>query len=250
MVVGAVSDIGKVRTINQDAYFVSNDLSFPLYIVADGMGGHRAGEIASSMAMDIITNRFLEEKNTLGSEEQVFKLIKNSIEEANTKIYLKSLDDEKYKGIMGTTITMAFVFQDSILIGHVGDSRAYLINQNTITQITEDHSYVNELLKGGGITTEEAKIHPDRHMITKAVGSSSIIEVDLISKSFAYENILLLCSDGLSNMLKTNDILEIINREEDIQIACETLVSLANARGGNDNITVVAIKFNYDEVKK
>ncbi|WP_353093935.1 Stp1/IreP family PP2C-type Ser/Thr phosphatase [Tissierella praeacuta] len=243
MVIGSISDIGKIRENNQDVFYASQDASFPLYMVADGMGGHKAGEVASLMAKNIIENNFLREKPNLVNEEIIMKLIKESIEEANTKIYLKSLVDEKYNG-MGTTITLAYIFKDKICIGHVGDSRAYLIREGDIFQITEDHSFVNELLKTGSITKEEAKTHPKRNMITRAVGSSSIIEMDLVIKEYHKNDILLLCSDGLSNMLKEFEIKNAFIGEDDIQKSCETLAGMANNNGGFDNITIVAIKFN------
>lgn len=243
MVIGSISDIGKIRENNQDAFYASQNPSFPLYIVADGMGGHKAGEVASLMAKNIIENNFIGAKASLTNEESVIKLIKKSIEEANIKIYLKSLEDEKYNG-MGTTITLAYILKDKICIGHVGDSRAYLIRDGEIFQITEDHSFVNELLKTGSITKEEAKTHPKRNMITRAVGSSSIIEMDLVIKEYAKNDILLLCSDGLSNMLKEFEITNAFIGEEDIQKACESLAIMANDSGGLDNITIVAIKFN------
>ncbi|MBU5426482.1 Stp1/IreP family PP2C-type Ser/Thr phosphatase [Tissierella pigra] len=243
MVIGAISDVGRVRENNQDAYYVSGDLSFPLYMVADGMGGHNAGEVASGMAMNIIEKRFLESKDELKDENMVIKLIKKLIEEANTKIYLKSLENEKYKG-MGTTITLSYIFNEKICIGHVGDSRAYLIRDREMLQITEDHSFVNELLKTGSITKEEAKTHPKRNMITRAVGTSSIIEMDLIIKEYTKDDILILCSDGLFNMLKEFEIKDVFIEEKDIQKACDTLATMANNRGGLDNITVLAIKFN------
>lgn len=243
MVSGAISDIGKNREKNQDAYYASLDREFPLYLVADGMGGHRSGEVASTMAMDIIKKEFLLYKDDLNKEKNILKIIKESIEKANTKIYLKSIETEECNG-MGTTITLGYIFDDKIFIGHVGDSRAYLIRDKEIHQITEDHSYVNELLKLGSITVEEAKTHPKRNMITRAVGSSSKISMDLIVKEYEKDDILLLCSDGLFNMLKDNEIYEVFNREKDMQKACETLVSKANDNGGLDNITLVSIKFN------
>lgn len=243
MVSGAVSDIGKAREKNQDAYYASKDLSLPLYMVADGMGGHNAGEVASTMAMNIIKNNFIANKELLTSKETIFELIKKSIEEANTKIYLKSLENDDCKG-MGTTITLAYIFNKEVCIGHVGDSRAYLIRNDNVIQITEDHSYVNELIKIGSITKEEAINHPKKNMITRAVGSSSVIEMDLIAREYEEDDILLLCSDGLSNMLKDYEISQVFNKEKDIQKACETLAYMANLRGGHDNITVVAIKFN------
>jgi len=243
MVSGAISDVGKTRENNQDAFYMSKDYSLPLFMVADGMGGHNAGEVASSMTMNIIENNFLNNKDSLTKKEIILDLIKSSIEEANTKIYLKSLENEKYKG-MGTTITLAYIFNDEICLGHVGDSRAYLIKGQEILQITEDHSFVNELIKTGSITKEEAKTHPKRNMITRAVGSSSIIEMDLLVNEYGKDDILVLCSDGLYNMVKELEICEVFNEEKDIQKACEILANMANNKGGLDNITIVAIKFN------
>lgn len=242
MISGAISDVGRSRENNQDAYYLPKDNALPLFIVADGMGGHKAGEVASTMALNIIEENFFKNKEDLIGIENIKKLIKESIESANTKIYLKSLKNKKYEG-MGTTVTLAYIYEDNILLGHVGDSRAYLIRDNSILQITEDHSFVNELLKTGSITIEEAKNHPKRNMITRAVGSSSIIEMDLIAKKFKSEDILILCSDGLFNMVKENEIYRIFDDEEDIQKACESLANLANNKGGMDNITIVAIKF-------
>lgn len=243
MVSGAISDIGKNREKNQDAYYMSLEENFPLYLVADGMGGHRSGEVASTMAMDIIKNEFLLSKNHLTNEENILKTIKESIEKANTRIYLKSKESEECNG-MGTTMTLGYIFNGKVFIGHVGDSRAYLIRDKEINQITEDHSYVNELLKLGSITPEEAENHPKKNMITRAVGSSSKINMDLIVKEYEKDDILLLCSDGLFNMLKKCEIYEVFNREENMQKACEILASKANDKGGLDNITLISIKFN------
>lgn len=243
MVIGAVSDIGKVRNKNQDSYYISMDKDIPLYLVADGMGGHRSGEVASAMAMEIIKNKFSLSEDTLNKKKNILETIKNSIELANTKIYLKSIENKSFTG-MGTTITLGYIFSNKIFIGHVGDSRAYLIRDNKINQITEDHSYVNELLKLGSITIEEARNHPKKNMITRAVGSSSKISMDLIVKEYKKDDILLLCSDGLFNMLEDNEINEVFNREKDMQKACETLAKEANKKGGLDNITLVSIKLN------
>src|SRR5699024_10018792 len=151
-------------------------------------------------------------KDNLLDEKSILELIKSSIEDANTKIYLKSIKNEELKG-MGTTITLAYIYKDNIYIGHVGDSRAYLIRDNGISQITDDHSYVNQLIKAGSITKEQGKVHPKRNMITRAVGSSSIIEIDLISSKIKKQDIFLLCSDGLFNMVKEEKILETFIRE-------------------------------------
>ena len=241
--VGVKSDVGIKRDNNQDSFYISENNNILIYLVADGMGGHKAGKLASTMARDIIQRNFNEEEIDLDNEANILKKIKMSIEEANTKIYLKSIEDEEFKG-MGTTVTMAYIFENKIYLGHVGDSRAYLIKRDEIIQITEDHSYVNQLLKSGSITKKEAKSHPKRNMITRAVGSSSIIEIDLIVKEWDQEDILILSSDGLTNMVKDYKILKAFKDEDNIQKSCDKLVHIANKNGGIDNITVIAIKFN------
>lgn len=241
--IGSKSDVGIKRDNNQDSFYISEKDNILLYLVADGMGGHKAGKLASNMAKDIIQRNFNEDEIDLDNGKDILKKIKTSIEEANTKIYLKSMEDEESKG-MGTTVTLAYIFKNKMYLGHVGDSRAYLIRNNEIIQITEDHSYVNQLLKAGSITKEEAKTHPKRNMITRAVGSSSIIEIDLINKEWNQDDILILCSDGLTNMVKDTKILKAFKDEDNVQDSCEKVVKLANKNGGIDNITVIAIKFN------
>lgn len=247
MVRGGLSDIGKTRDKNQDAFYLSEQNDQQLYIVADGMGGHRCGEIASNMALKIVREYFLENKKALNRKDCILRLIKESIEKANIQIYLHSLDMEECQG-MGTTITLAYIFEDSILIGHVGDSRAYIIGDKDIKQITEDHSYINELLKNGTITLEESRVHPKKNMITRAVGTSSIVEVDLTELKYKKGDILLLCSDGIYNMIEESEIYEVFNRGLGMQKSCEVLIDMANEKGGLDNSTIVAIKF--DEVRR
>lgn len=242
MVSGAKTDTGKVRDNNQDVYFVSINEEVPLFIVADGMGGHKAGEVASNMAMEIVRDEFFNLCNGDLGEKEILQLMKRCIEEANNKIYLKSIEIEEFSG-MGTTITIAYIKDDTIFIGHVGDSRGYIIREEDIIQITDDHTLVNELVKNGSITTDEAKNHPQRNVITRAVGTSDTIEVDFIVEKFEKENILLLCSDGLTSMIKDSEIKDVLISEKDIQEACEKLVDLSNEKGGHDNITVIAIRF-------
>lgn len=241
--IGVKSDIGIKRDNNQDSFYVSENKDILLYLVADGMGGHKAGKYASTMARDIIQDNFNKDEIALSHEKDILKWIKTSIEEANTKIYLKSIENDELEG-MGTTVTMAYIYRNKIYLGHVGDSRAYLIRNKEITQITEDHSYVNHLLKTGSITEKEAKSHPKRNMITRAVGSSSIIEIDLIVKEWVQGDLLILCSDGLTNMVKDTQILKAFKDENNLQESCDKLVNIANGNGGIDNITVIAIKFN------
>lgn len=243
MVKAAVSDIGRHRDKNQDGYYLSDESEDPIYIVADGMGGHKCGEIASSMALDSVIKRFKDNKEPLSNKDDILKLIKTSMEAANIKIYLKSLEMVECKG-MGTTMTLAYIFKDKILIGHVGDSRAYIIRDKKIYQITEDHSYINELLKNGTITLQEAKEHPKKNMITRALGVSSIVEVDIIQKKYKKDDILLLCSDGLFNMLSEVEITGVFNEESSMVKCSQTLIDMANEKGGFDNITVIVVKLN------
>jgi len=240
--VGVKTDIGKVREINQDAYYISADEG-PLFIVADGMGGHKAGEIASNMAVDIISSDLGKDMNFLElDDKEIQNRIKQSIGKANQEIYKKSLEDEGFAG-MGTTVTLIYIKGKKVFIGHVGDSRAYLFRENTLAQLTEDHSLVEELIRNGSISREEAKLHPQRNIITRAVGTSPDIEADLIVKEKSKDDIFLLCTDGLTNMLEDEEIREHLLSKEDMQKVCENLVEFANNKGGYDNITVVAIKF-------
>lgn len=250
MIVGAISDIGLKREDNQDSMFASLEKQFPLFIVADGMGGHKAGDIASRMAVDGIIKNLKKNKERLNSEDNIKLLIKEAIEDINDKIYLRSFEVPEYSG-MGTTITMAYVYKSKIFIGHVGDSRAYLINNDKIRQLTEDHTLVNELIKNGSITPEEAISHPQRNMITRALGTSCFINMDFYTIEHKRDDVLILCSDGLTNMIDENTILKVINynKDNDMNMICNSLVTLAKDNGGRDNITVIGIKFD-DEVLK
>lgn len=248
MIVGAVSDVGLRRINNQDSMFASSDNEFPLFIVADGMGGHNAGDIASYMAVEGIVKYLKNRKAELNSEKNIKKIIKEAVEDVNDRIYLKSFEVPAYFG-MGTTITLAYIYNSKIFIGHVGDSRAYLINNNKIKQITEDHTLVNELIKNGSITPAEAINHPQRNLITRAIGTSCKIEMDFYIVDINKDDVFILCSDGLSNMVGEDTILDVINNNsnDNIDDMCNTLIELAKDNGGKDNITVIGIKFD-DEV--
>lgn len=241
MEIGAVSHIGLIREVNEDAYFVSDD-GLNLFIVADGMGGHKAGEVASNIAIESVKN-FV--KNHIrhcsnGDEAMICKMIREAILEANRNIYEKALREESYQG-MGTTLTMALILS-KLFIGHIGDSRAYLLRNNEILQITQDHSLVGELLRNGSITEKEAKIHPQRNIITRALGTEENILIDIYTMDLEKGDIVVLCSDGLSNLVDRSEIQECLRNCGSMQLGCEHLVTLANERGGYDNITMIAIK--------
>ncbi|MBV1816603.1 Stp1/IreP family PP2C-type Ser/Thr phosphatase [Anaerosalibacter bizertensis] len=242
MFIGVSTDKGKVRKNNQDSYFVSEDTELPLFIVADGMGGHKAGEVASNMAVEIVKDFFIEKKEELKKNKvDILKFIRSAVEKANTIIYKKSIENDEFHG-MGTTITMAYIFENKLYIGHVGDSRAYLLRNNKFIQITEDHSLVAEMVKKGSISEEEAECHPQRNIITRAIGTDEEVITDIIVEDIYKDDILLLCTDGLTNMMNDDEIKEILINKIDLQKNCNSLVKKANRLGGIDNVTVIAIK--------
>lgn len=236
----AVSDIGKVREMNQDSYYISSpEDGIKLYIVADGMGGYKGGEVASKLAIEsaqkYICNNFAEIKK---EKENILELIRSSIEYANMVVYEKSREVEELNG-MGTTIDVCLIHSNRLYIGHVGDSRVYRQRKEFFRRLTTDHSYVQQLIKEGSITKEEAYNHPKKNMLTKALGCTAFVEPDVMVKGFIKDDVLLMCSDGLTNMLRDEEISEII--KENPQEACKTLVNRANELGGYDNITAVII---------
>lgn len=249
------SDIGLVRKVNEDNFVCLklNDLleikdstaDLYLCVVADGMGGHNAGEVASAMAIQKIVE-FVREKY-LGvltehdiTEEKIFSLIKDAIYYSNDKIYKKSLLNAECVG-MGTTLSMILIKDSSLYYGHVGDSRIYLIRKNEISRLTEDHSLVEELVKKGIIKPEEAASHPQKNVMTRALGTEYDIEADLGKQEILDEDYILLCSDGLTNLVMDNEIKEIMLSAENVEQACDKLIDKAKENGGFDNITVVVI---------
>lgn len=240
MQLGAVTDIGMCRKINEDNYYVTTDGDFPYAIVADGMGGHKAGEIASMMVIDVVKNHL---ENKLGGSSdyvEAGEVIRQAFISANSIIYKYSENHYKIMG-MGTTATLAMIYENKVITAHVGDSRAYMIDDNEIKQLTKDHSYVQELVSMGKITPEEAKHHPKKNFITRAMGAEETVKVDIGIKPYNGEKILL-CSDGLTNFVEDEEIKEIINGQDNLQKKSEKLVQTANSRGGRDNITIVVLE--------
>ena len=225
------SDTGRRRRRNEDNYVVAP----PLFAVADGMGGAQAGEVASSLAASALEAGTSEE---LGGPERVAALI----QEANRRIFARASTDPTASG-MGTTMTVALVEGMTVVIGHVGDSRAYLVRGDSMEQLTEDHSLVNELVKSGELTAEEAQIHPQRSVITRAVGTDPDVDVDVFTVAAEDGDVFLLCSDGLTDMVADVDILDLVDRNRgDLEEAVRALVRFANKEGGEDNITAVAFR--------
>ena len=228
--VGVITDTGRRRRRNEDAYVCEP----PLFAIADGMGGAQAGEVASRLAAAALK----ESRADAGGEHRIYDLI----QEANRRVYARSSTDPKTSG-MGTTITVALVENGNVAFGHVGDSRAYLIRDGHMEQVTEDHSLVNELMKSGKLSREEAETHPQRSVITRALGTDPDVDADTFTIEAKAGDVFLLCSDGLTDMVGEREIQELVERNrENLDAALKALVKAANRGGGEDNITVVAFE--------
>lgn len=241
-----ITDVGRIRSINQDYVFASDTPvgKLPnLFVVADGMGGHNAGDRASSYAVEVFLRsvRWERDKNPI-------RIIRRSIEKANTKVLEEAKSKEKYQG-MGTTMVVATIVKDILYVANVGDSRLYLIG-DTIRQITRDHSLVEEMIRAGGITREEGRYHPDKNVITRAIGVEERVAIDFFDVQMKKDDTLLLCTDGLSNMLTDKEIERIIKEESSLRMAGKRLVEAANRNGGSDNITALLVRLCRNEVKK
>jgi protein phosphatase len=234
--VAHATDTGKKRRRNEDDFVVEP----PLFAVADGMGGAQAGELASSLAAGAVRE---DEREDSGSgERHVFELI----QEANRRVYQRSAEDAAVSG-MGTTMTVALVEDGVVTFGHVGDSRAYLIRDGSLEQLTEDHSLVAELVRSGQLSPEEAETHPQRSVITRALGSDPDVDVDTFSVEARAGDLFMICSDGLTSMVDDELILQTVEKNrEDLRRTAKALISAANKRGGEDNITVVFFEIGED----
>jgi PPM family protein phosphatase len=225
---GYRTDVGRGRPENEDNLLV--DREHGLYAVADGMGGHRAGEVASATAIETLKEAYLGGRR-----------LDEAVAAANAAVYAKGADDASMRG-MGTTLTaIALEGEATALLGHVGDSRAYLMRGGSVTQVTDDHSLVEQLVREGRLTPEEAQNHPQRAIITRALGIDAEVEVDTYRIDLRPGDRLLICSDGLTNMLSDDTIAATLRRHADPQQAADTLVDMANQAGGDDNITVVIL---------
>ncbi|CAM3948168.1 Stp1/IreP family PP2C-type Ser/Thr phosphatase [Paenibacillus alkaliterrae] len=238
------SDIGRVRQVNEDQAWVGQlGNGITLAIVADGMGGHQAGDVASQKAVDAF--RSMLEQSAAKSDLSVQEgkmLIRQAITQANEAVFELASHNELYHN-MGTTIVAALVKRDNAIIGHVGDSRAYKITEGAITQLTNDHTLVNELVKSGQLSVEEAAHHPRRNVLTRAVGTDSHVEIDVQAVEWSPHDVLLLCSDGLSNMVSEQEMLQTVRTEQlELEAKADHLIQLALHAGGDDNITVVILQ--------
>lgn len=226
----AASDVGRMRRANEDSYFVRS----PLFVVADGMGGAQAGEVASKIAAEA----FAEPLDESLAPEQRMAVV---VESANREIHDQSLADPSMQG-MGTTLTAALLGDDELTLAHVGDSRAYRLRDGELTRLTTDHSLVGEMVRRGAITEAEAEVHPQRSILTRALGPEREIEVDTLTHGVRDGDVYLLCSDGLTGMVDDAQIAEVAGSGEPMRAVAEELIARANAAGGVDNITVVAFR--------
>ncbi len=236
----AKTDIGRVREQNQDYFYISEETEEPkIYILADGMGGYKGGEIASRLATEsaqkYIQNNF---ERITKEKEEILKLVKSAVEYANMVVYEKSKEVPELEG-MGTTLEVCVIYNNKAYIGHVGDSRIYRIRKDVIRKLTKDHSYVQKLVEDKKITREEAKTHPKKNMLIKALGCTPYVEPDIRARNFEKGDVFIMCSDGLTNMVEENRIYTLIT--QDINSAADKLIEEANMAGGIDNITIIII---------
>ena len=239
------SDVGQRRKVNEDAagYFESKN-HIPVMMVCDGIGGHNAGEIASAMALMSIGQAW--EKTEFNDIEEVYQWLIQKITEANEAIFTRSAQYEDLYG-MGTTVVVASIIGNQLMIANVGDSRAYVLRNFQLKQLTEDQSLVNALLKSGEITPEEAENHPNKNIVTQSLGVTSSVEIDFVRMTVKDEDTLLLCSDGLSDMLSLEEIRNVMNHYSDVNQQVEKAIEEANEAGGRDNITVAIAKIQLQE---
>ncbi|MDO5586768.1 MAG: Stp1/IreP family PP2C-type Ser/Thr phosphatase [Clostridia bacterium] len=238
-----LSDVGCIRELNEDCYCIcgfGDNSERGFCILADGMGGHNAGEVASQNAVKLIAeemNRLLE-----SGEKEIPGQLSRAVSAANTGVYTMASENPIHRG-MGTTVVTAFIDDGTAYVANVGDSRAYAVRDDEIVQITTDHSVVSELVMRGTITKEEARLHPQKNIITRAVGTDKSVRTDIFEYNYSPGDVMIICSDGLSTMLDDSRILEIIKSKKTSEDTVNSLIAAAKDEGGLDNITVICIRF-------
>ena len=241
----SITDTGVLRTINQDYCFASDTAvgKLPnLYIVCDGMGGHKAGEYASRYTVERIVASVSRSR-----WNDPVRALRDAIQKANEILVIEASEDEEKQG-MGTTVVVATIIDHKLHVANVGDSRLYVINEQ-IEQITRDHSYVQEMVLRGEVAPEDARTHEKKNVITRAVGADKKIDIDFFEVELGDKDTVLLCTDGLTNMVTDDKIHQVIMTHVDTEATCKTLIEEANKNGGSDNITAVVIKPFHEEVK-
>lgn len=243
----SVTDVGQKRSENQDYVFASEQPigNLPnLFVVADGMGGHNAGDFASRCAVNVLVESVKKDMSF-----NPIKIIRHAIERANEQVYQQAQEDPNKAG-MGTTLVVVTIVGHYAYVANVGDSRLYLLDDHEIIQISKDHSWIAEMVRRGEISSEEAKNHPDKNIITRAIGAGSSVDIDFFDVQLEEDNQILMCSDGLSNMVEDEMMHQILTSPLGIEQATRHLVGLANENGGRDNISVIVIEPFTNEVKE
>lgn len=240
------TDPGRVRILNEDdgGIFVNGD-GYRLAVVADGMGGHRAGDVASKMTIEFLQTAWADSKD-IHSAGQAEEWLRQNINQVNQKLFIHSNENLECEG-MGTTIIAAICTDQFVTLAHIGDSRCYILNESGYKQLTEDHSLVYELVRTGQISKEDAENHPRKNVILRALGTEQTVEIDIITVIFEEGDYLLLCSDGLSNKVSENEMVEILSNKSALDARAEEFIKLANQNGGEDNITLVIVEHSAGE---
>ncbi|QQK81960.1 Stp1/IreP family PP2C-type Ser/Thr phosphatase [Salicibibacter cibi] len=237
------TDVGNVRRHNEDAGGLFYGEGMMLAVVADGMGGHRAGDVASKMVVEALRDSW-QDHPPQNEISEIKDWLQAEIKRANRAVFNKSIDEAAFKG-MGTTVVASVLYNDTIIIAHVGDSRAYRFQSQTLEQITSDHSLVNELVRNGQLSSDEAENHPRKNVLTRAIGTEEEIEVEVGTFDFPGRAVLLLCSDGLSDKLGEMDVGATLSGENSMAEAADALIQEALERGGEDNVSIILV--HHDE---
>lgn len=245
----SATDKGLVRSNNEDFHGAAQVGDDSVFVIADGMGGHAVGELASRTAVDYVLQtlpRELEAAKTKKDLEDVLHLL---VEKTNVKVYLESLDDKEYQG-MGTTLTVAVLRDWRLYISHIGDCRVYLLHGSGLDRLTVDHTLVQELIDSGSITEEEAMTHPKRHILLKSLGVNEYMSPDTYSFDISEGDLILMCSDGLYGYVEEEEIRSILRRHKDLDLCAKNLIDAANNAGGKDNVTVILIHCDREKNKE
>ncbi|HHT78083.1 MAG TPA: Stp1/IreP family PP2C-type Ser/Thr phosphatase [Clostridiaceae bacterium] len=245
----SATDKGKVRQNNEDFHAILSVGDSTVFVVADGMGGHAVGEIASRTAVEFALSTLPRELEHDMSVSQIEDVLRETIEKANVRVYLQSLDNKEYRG-MGTTLTLAVLKDWRLYISHIGDCRVYLMHGSGLERLTVDHTLVQELVDRGSISEKEAQNHPKRHVLVRSLGVNEYMEPDTYSFDISEGDLILLCTDGLYGYVDEAGIRKIIRKHKDLSACAKQLVDAANDAGGGDNITVILVDCTPDETKE
>jgi len=237
--VGARTDVGMIRSGNEDNFFAEADETRGVFIVADGMGGHAAGEVASEMCVQIVSRHLLQLASI--AQSGAAEMVQKSLQEANRAIFERMLAETDKQG-MGTTCSSMVLSDSGYLIGQIGDSRIYLLRDGALTQLTKDHSYVQEQVDAGLLTPEQARYHPYSNVITRCVGAADEVEADIYSGEARIGDVFLLCSDGLTGMVDDRRLQQLLLARSGPGRIVDSLIAEANGRGGLDNITAIVVQ--------